>query len=638
MSRNQKATVMTSGFYGLALILGLWGAMIQPETRITGSVNGRAIDIPVWQQKEPEYQKIKDAKVSQGWGGLRLLVWGLGAVAGITGVTLSAERRSELERERVEYERNCREADAQADIQASYNLSLQRAKLQKKGEAQMALYEDSLVEEVDDIRAANGWFAPEPEPKASISSSIAPAAPIQPNTAFAGMKTPEQYQAEIEIAAEGAKSRLKEDGITGAEVPDDRKKFYQDNGDKIMRSLAALRMSILSAAPTGGGKTHTLYRWLGDLQTLYPQSQVYVIAHKRDSFLGLLEQGRVTIFDDLNPEPSMAYLDKIYAEMKVRLSTPEGDRKKFEKLPIRLILDDWFASFGVLKLYPALWNIVKTKIGAIITKGREANVCFYIATQSFNLEALGIQDSNIRGNLAISCQGLVTEQIDVNGDLVEQGNYESLQLLINNSYIVASKVDRDRLNTELEELVKLSRLHQLPAIFSAVGKPVLALAPYYQKPTNTRVANSNSEESKDDNPPEYTGDDVAKFREKLLELPPMDSSENIPENGWDGEDACNTASNAASNSESNAESNSEIWELENWYKWLPTKAEVVLMMEELDTRFYNFTYLVKNKLKKTEALYGRKTKGAIVRLLLDLDRTDLIEKFQIDPDQFPFID
>jgi len=629
MSRNQKATLMTSGFYGLALILGLWGAILQPETRITGTIDSKLIDIPVWQQKDPKYQKIKDAKVTQGWGGLRLLVWAVGAAAGITGVTLSAERRSELERERIEYERNCREADTQADIQASYNLSLQRAKLQKQGEAQMALFEDSLVEEVDDIRAANGWFAPEPEPK----PAIAPAAPILQNTAFAGMKTPEQYQAEIEAAAEGAKSRLREDGINGAEVPDDRKKFYQDNGDKIMRSLAALRMSILSAAPTGGGKTHTLYRWLGDLQTLYPQAEVYVIAHKRDSFLGLLDQGRVTIFDDLNPEPSMAYLDKVYSEMKRRLNTPESDRKKFEKLPIRLILDDWFASFGVLRLYPAIWNIIKTKIAAIITKGREANVCVYIATQSFNLDALGIQDSNIRGNLAISCQGLVTEQIDVNGDLVEQGNYESLQLLINNSYIVASKLDRDRLNTELEELVKLSRLHQLPAIFSAVGKPVLALAPYYQKPTNTPVADSKEDEE--------IARELRQLKAHFETIEPSDtqsqSRSEIPTGNTPNNDSIDIPASEIPQSESEIpETESQLNpELEGWYKWLPSKAEVIKLLEDTDGGIYNFTSFIRAKLKKTETEYHKKSKNAVVELLLTLERFDLITKYKIDTTKYP---
>jgi len=79
-------------------------------------------------------------------------------------------------------------------------------------------------------------------------------------------------------------------------------------------------------------------------------------------------------------------------------------------------------------------------------------------------------------------------------------------------------------------------------------------------------------------------------------------------------------------------------ELTNWYKWLPSKAEVLLMMEDLDAGFCNFTYLVKHKLKKTEAFYNRKAKGAIVRLLLDSNRTDLMQKFQIDPAQFPFLD
>jgi len=608
MSRNQKATLMTSGFYGLALVLGLWGAMIQPETRITGTIENRPIDIPVWQQKDPKYQKIKDAKVSQGWGGLRLLVWAIGAAAGVTGVTLSAERRSELERERIEYERNCREVDAQADIQASYNLSLQRAKLQKRGEAQMALFEDSLVEEVDDIRAANGWFAPEPEPK----PAIAPTAPILQNTAFAGMKTPEQYQAEIDSAAAGAKARLKEDGITGGEVPDDRKKFYQDNGDKIMRSLAALRMSILSAAPTGGGKTHTLYRWLGDLQTLYPQAEVYVIAHKRDSFLGLLEQGRVTIFDDLNPEPSMAYLDKVYSEMKRRLNTPESDRTKFEKLPIRLILDDWFASFGVLRLYPALWNIVKTKIAAIITKGREANVCIYIATQSFNLDALGIQDSNIRGNLAISCQGLVTEKIDVNGDLVEQGNYESLQLLINNSYIVASKLDRDRLNTELEELVKLSRLHQLPAIFSAVGKPVLALAPYYQKPTNVAVIDRNQPNNEDD----YMAEFNQEIARRGVDLHGIIPSDKPASDGWDGVDPSDTPSDTPDDTPDDT----------LLPDWIPDRKLVLRLAKITQSLMSNF---IKRDLKITSGDRYKIAKPIIVRFILESGDNELITKFDL---------
>lgn len=646
MSRNQKATTLVSGFYVLGLGLFVWGAMLQPETRISGTIGKRKVDIPVYLQSEPAYADLKNTKVSAGWGGGRLLLWVVGASSGIIGLVLSSERRSELEKEQILYESECIELDEQAKLDRAYRLSLDKAKKERTGKAAIALHEDATVAELDSLREANGWVAP-PLPEAKE--------PLLPPQLKNVPESVTDYKTQLEELVAAARARLTKEGADDSEecdrpsiAADTRYQLYQDRGEKIMRSLVALKMSILSAAPTGAGKTHTLYRWLGDLQALYPQNECYVIAHKRDSFLGLLEQNRVKLFDDLNPEASLVFLDKVYEEMKRRLGKPENERKKFEKLPIRLILDDWFASYGVIKLNGPLWNEVRVKLGAIITKGREANVCLYIATQSFNLEAIGIQDSNIRGNLAITCQGLVTEKLDDYGDLVEQGNYESIQLLIDNKFIVSSRVDRERLNAELEELIALSRLHQVPAMFSAVGNNTLALAPYYEKPisgddsisTNVAVVDKEELRSGVDLWEEFQKEMLKRQQQKTDrdgELPLSDYPQNTTSNGWNDAKSSNTSGNTSNQYQDSDNGNIENWELQNWYKWLPNKEEVIKLIESLEP-IYNLAYVVKNRLKKTEGFYNRRAKAAIVRLLLDTEREDLIKKLDIDPTLYPFLD
>lgn len=648
MSRNQKATVLTSGFYVGALTLLIWGAMLQPETRVSGTIGKKRVDIPVYLQNEPDYAGLKNTKVSPGWGGGRLLLWLAGAGCGITGLVLSNERRAELEKERILYEQDCLEIDQQAQLDRAYRLSLDHQKKQRTGEAAIALHEDNLAAEIDSIREANGWLAPDrPEPPRQLPQ------PPQLKT-----DVEDEFKAQIDALAAAARERLaamgKGDRGEGDRpldnTADTRYQLYQERGEKIMRSLASLKMSILSAAPTGAGKTHTLYRYLGDLQTLYPQSEVYVIAHKRDSFLGLYEAGRVALFDSFNPEVSLAYLDKVYLEMERRLHLPEHERN-FEHRPIRLILDDWFATFDVLKKnYPALWQIVSIKLGAIITKGREANVCVYIATQSFNLVSLGVQDSNIRSNLAITCQGLVTEKVDDYGELVEQGNYESLQLLIDNKFVVSSRQDRERLNAELEEVIALSRLHKVPAVFSAIGKPVLAIAPYYQKPiVSTKPESTNVailDRDDDDELPQIS-DAAARRWAMEFDLKNSGSNSNLSENfdcinanapeqddaqnndstRVSGDESCINAPDAnCINADDNALNNDEE-ELE-YLKHLPPTNHLLKMLEA-SPEGHSLSSFVRNQLKVTTASNARRAKRAIVGFVRKLNRQDLWDKLEM---------
>lgn len=633
MSRNQKATILTSGMYALALVMLGWGCVIPQDTRIAGLANNKRVDIPVWLQDQ--YPPIEKAKVKQGWGGARLLVWGIGLTAGVIGVTLSNERRAELERERVAYEIESEEAEAQRRTDMAYNVSIKRAMLQRTGEARMALHEDSLLDELDTIRQANGWFAP-PVLKAPIAPVIAPAGTGP--ASIDAMKTPAEYAAEIEAAKAGAVDRLETSGANTERV-----KYFQDRGESIMASLATLRMSILNAAPTGAGKTHTLNRWLGDYMRLFPRGEAYVIARKNDSFLGLREARRVSLFDSFSPEVALINLDTVYSEMQKRLKSSESQRRQYDDRPLRLILDDWYSTYIALRLDSGLWTQVRTKLSDIVTLGREVNVCLFICTQSYILESLGlVEDSNIRSNLAIICQGFVKIT-----DGRKQGDFSVLQGIIKNNYIVPAKEDKERLSTEMREIIELSKREQVPALFSAIDEPTLALAPriqiaatmvadrpaedFYSQPKEAidtpTFIDPNEEKTRLED--EKIARELRELRARFEEEEPSDDLVNqSPGSAQDDDSKGVTGDDEVVNQ-------SDIgYSGEEWVKWLPSPDAIIKLLEDTDAKMYSFSNIVRSKLKKTDGEYNRKTKFLIVQLLLDRSRLDLIEKYEIDPKKY----
>lgn len=645
MSRNQKATVLASGFYVLAFAFFLWGAMVSQETRVTGTIGKRPIDIPVYLQNEPEYAGLKNTKVYPGWGGGRLILWGLlGLGSGVTGLVLSNERRAELAKEKIKYKVECYELDQQARLDAAYRVSLDKQMKERTGEAALTVLEDKLEAEVDANREINGWYAPEqPEPPRQL-----PTPNLKQNQPIAPLDTsPEDLKAQLEALAAAARDRLNasegdrpESNRPDSTAADGSYQLYQERGHAIMDSMIHLKMSILNVAPTGAGKTHTMDKYLSGVQTNYPQAEILVIAQKNDPFVGLADKGCVKLFDPFKPEVALQYLDRVYAKMQERLNVPKRDRVKFDLMPIRLVLDDWYATYQVLKIDTALWRTIAIKLSSIITLGREVNVCLYIATQSYILAALGLaEDSNIRSNLAIICQGFIRI---ING--CKQGDFGVLKGIIKNDYIVPGRDDKERLASEIQYLESLSRLHQVPVWFSAIGEPTLALAPRitialdglkndYIPSTDVVIVDRNSGEDL----PNFTQEQIKNFREALQKSQAAESPSKPESDGSSGANSCNHSNVISNEGESNAVSNTQKWEDEKWYRWLPSKAEVLQIMEDLGAD-YNFAYLIRNKLKKTEAAYNRKARGAIVQMLLDLQRFDLIEKFEIDPQQYPYLD
>jgi hypothetical protein len=65
----------------------------------------------------------------------------------------------------------------------------------------------------------------------------------------------------------------------------------------------------------------------------------------------------------------------------------------------------------------------------------------------------------------------------------------------------------------------------------------------------------------------------------------------------------------------------------NWYEWLP-EPEIVISM--LETYKKCFSLFVVDRLKKTDNIHYQKAKKAIVKLLIERSRNDLIEKYLID--------
>ena len=199
----------------------------------------------------------------------------------------------------------------------------------------------------------------------------------------------------------------------------------------------------------------------------FPQADVYVIGQKYEQFPGVASN-RLTVFDPLQIERSMQFLDEVYEKLQARKSKPATE-ETYRYRPIKLILEDWFATHQCLsqKRNSAIWEAVATKLGTIATVGGQYNVGYFICTQSFNIASSGVADSNIRLNLALLAQGLV--RTTANGE--EQGSYGVIEQMLNNSNVIANKAHRDLLSADLKALIsdlQCPNKHQLSCLPLAI--------------------------------------------------------------------------------------------------------------------------------------------------------------------------
>jgi hypothetical protein len=247
-------------------------------------------------------------------------------------------------------------------------------------------------------------------------------------------------------------------------------------GLETLQALATTRRSTLLIGDTGAGKSVTQAYVLTKLFELHPDADVWVLAQKADSFCGLAEKGRVTLFDPNDPEPALILICCVWAQYDQRRRLPESERSALP--PVRLILADW------LSINQSLEDLrndegVKgsrylSKLADIIYNGRELNVCLLVDLQSYNLAAVGLKaDRNSRKNFNLI--GLGNYSIDELGMVNE--SYGVLTNLIGDRYIVSDESERAALNATFKEIQPVSKQHRRPIIFSSMSPARLALLP-----------------------------------------------------------------------------------------------------------------------------------------------------------------
>ncbi|MEG4807910.1 hypothetical protein QUA82_09800 [Microcoleus sp. F8-D3] len=438
INKNQP---IVAGLLSLS-VAGIVGATALPfNDRIEYRVGNRIESQPAWLVPA----KAEFRSIERGYGGIKILL-SLLATGGFVVTMLIARKEGEQEpmRRRIKgYQRKAQEFDFAAE--AAY----QMAKTQQQ-------YKTLL--EADDVA-----FQGEIETAYCESLGIDPR---QQQAQLTGTTT-------LDSVANPGDKVDPSPASPAIESADFNLKLARKTATKILNSLAGINTSIFLAAPTRCGKTHTLHKWLDDLTFRFPQADIYVIGQKYEQFPGVASN-RLTVFDPLDIERSMQFLDEVYEKLQQRKSKPATE-ETYRDRPIKLILEDWFATHQCLsqKKNTAIWENIATKLGTIATVGGQYNVGYFICTHSFNIASSGVVDSNIRLNLALLAQGLV--RTTANGE--EQGSYGVIEQMLNNSNVIANKAHRDLLSADLSLLIPDSMTEQTPIILSTIGNPALGLMP-----------------------------------------------------------------------------------------------------------------------------------------------------------------
>jgi hypothetical protein len=261
----------------------------------------------------------------------------------------------------------------------------------------------------------------------------------------------------------------------------------EQTGQKILDAIATTRRSTLLIGDTGTGKSVSQAYVLTKLFECHPDADVWVLAQKADSFCGLADRGRVTLFDPSDPEPALILIGCVWAHYDQRRRLPEPQRISLP--PVRLILADWLSINQCLEDLKNDEGVkgsrYLSKLADIIYNGRELNVCLLVDLQSYNLAAVGLKaDRNSRKNFNLI--GLGNYSIDELGMVNE--SYGVLTNLIGDRYIVADESERTALTGTFKQLQPISKAHQRPIIFSGLSPARLALLPDLRKYKASTIA------------------------------------------------------------------------------------------------------------------------------------------------------
>lgn len=241
----------------------------------------------------------------------------------------------------------------------------------------------------------------------------------------------------------------------------------------ILKRLASSRKSLLNIAGTGGGKTVTQSCLISLLLEICPKTEFWGVSQKNDSYCGLREKGRITIFDITNIQATLDVIHHVWKIYNTRRMLPEEKRGSLS--PVRLLLGDWFSislALEELSSHPAVKaSKYLVEMVDIVLNGRDFNVCLWADLQSFNLEAIGMKaDKNSRQNFNLLGLG----NYYTNDEGVNE-SYGVLTNMINDHFMVPNKETRTQLLSEFEQLKLVSMKHERPILFVTLEPPTICL-------------------------------------------------------------------------------------------------------------------------------------------------------------------
>src|SRR4028118_2234100 len=292
-------------------------------------------------------------------------------------------------------------------------------------------------------------------------------------------------------------------------------------GIKLLDALATPSRSARLIGDTGAGKSVTQAYLLNKLFECYPNAEVFALSQKADSFCGLAEKGRVTLFDPTQPEDALFLIHSIWILYDHRRRLPESERPALS--PVRLILADWLSINQALEDLKNEETVKASrylsKLADIIYNGRELNVCLLVDLQSYNLAAVGLKaDRNSRKNFNLI--GLGNYSIDELGMVNE--SYGVLTNLIGDRYIVADESERTALTATFKKLQPISKVNYRPIIFSGLSPARLALLPDLRRFKVSTVASKMPLTLAEPTIKIPTSDDIRERLEALIKASPKE--------------------------------------------------------------------------------------------------------------------
>lgn len=257
----------------------------------------------------------------------------------------------------------------------------------------------------------------------------------------------------------------------------------KDMGQSIIKSMAGSIKSKVLVAPSRAGKTTVLYLYYDAMFNRYQNSEVLVVADKREMVHPNIPVANYAFCDGTSFKgDGLRMLNKVYGIYQDRAKLPESERDALaQSHPIRLALIDWLATWTTVRKDEPVANVVNSKLIGLITKGASCGVCVDIDTHSATVEALGI-DAATRESLDFVAIAYCQQSDKGDLDRISDG-LGLLPKVVGKALIVPDKGDRTRLGTEFSKLrdALLKGEFNSSIIFTTTGGNRIGITPHFER-------------------------------------------------------------------------------------------------------------------------------------------------------------